>query len=604
MTMLELLAPARNLETGIAALHSGADAVYIGAPQFGARASAGNSISDIEQLVKLAHLYRARVYITLNTLLHDHEIEAALKIAWQVYEAGADALIIQDPGLLEAGLPPMALHASTQMHNTTPEKVLFLEKTGFKQVVLARELDLDAIRQIRTKTSITLEFFVHGALCVSYSGHCHLSKALTGRSANRGECAQPCRSYYNVVNKKGKILAKNQHILSLKDLNLADEIPALISAGIGSFKIEGRLKDINYVRNITAHYRKIIDGFIEKNKTCRRASSGSGIPDFITDPHKSFNRGFTKYFLHGDSQTDLLSGTPRSRGEYIGSAAAGGPGWFAIKGSHPLFTGDGVVLHNPDGDWTGSRIAGMAPNKILIEKNITIPPGTEVYRNDSPRFEKQVRNSATKRKIAVEACFTETIDGFCLRLTDEDGIDSSTPWKCEKNISNNPLTARANLQSALTRSGNSPFNVKITGMPGEAFHFKIADLNNLRRNALACHEQHRIQAFLPPPCPVRPTSHPYPFEQEMPVIEITNQYALRFYKNHGVDASRLRDDHKINQPLMTTRLCLRHELGNCIKSSEFDSEKDPFLLENQGKKLYLAYDCKKCIMFIHEKPIN
>lgn len=604
MTTLELLAPARNLETGIAALNSGADAVYIGAPLFGARASAGNSIRDIEQLVKYAHLYRAKVYITLNTLLQDSEMDAAVGIARQVHEAGADALIIQDPGLLLAGLPPIALHASTQMHNATPEKVLFLEKAGFKQVVLARELDLTTIRQIRQQTTVTLEFFVHGALCVSYSGHCHLSKALTGRSANRGECAQPCRSYYDVYGRDGTILAKERHILSLKDLNLENDIPGLITAGIGSFKIEGRLKNIHYVKNITAHYRRRIDDFLEKNDGYAKASSGCSSPGFITNPQKTFNRGFTTYFIQGRSPEGLLSGTPRSRGEYIGTATAGGTGWFVLEGNHPLITGDGLLLHHPTGEWSGSRIVGTEKQKIRLAKNQIVEPGTKVYRNDSPLFEKQLRNADTKRKIRAEAHLSEAPDGFMLNIRDEDGIETTSHLKCEKEISTNPATASVNLQSALTRSGNSPFEVRVGRLPDTVYHFRTADLNQFRRNALAAQENKRIESFWPIPCPAPHSSHTFPTGEGMPLIEITNQYARQFYQTHGIDFSRPEYEERNNPPLMTTRLCLRFEMGNCMKSKDFDPVNDPFLLENQGRKLYLAYDCEKCIMHIHQKPVS
>ena len=306
-TSLELLSPAGNADIGIAAIDHGADAVYIGAPKFSARADAGVSVADIARLIRHAHLYYAKVYVALNTILTDRELAESLDIIREVYQLGADALIIQDVGLLELDLPPIPLIASTQMHNNTAGKVRFLEAVGFKRVILARELSLSEIADIRRQTSkIELEAFVHGALCVSYSGQCYMSQAVAGRSGNRGVCAQPCRSHYTLIDGDGNVILQNKFLLSLKDLNLMNRIPDLIAAGVTSFKIEGRYKGIEYVKNVTAAYRQAIDRFISGHSDYRKSSSGVSALTFSPDPDRTFNRGYTQYFISGPARKGCL----------------------------------------------------------------------------------------------------------------------------------------------------------------------------------------------------------------------------------------------------------------------------------------------------------
>ena len=316
---IELLSPAKNLETGIAAINCGADAVYIGAPKFGARAAAGNSIADIAKLVLYAHNFFAKVYVTINTLLFDNELEEARKTVDELYLSGVDAIIFQDMALLEMDLPPIPLFASTQTHNYKLERIKFLDQLGINRIILARELSLEQIKEIRQNTSAELEFFVHGALCVCLSGQCYLSHALTGRSANRGECAQPCRMKYTLTDKSGKVIVKDKYLLSLKDLNLSEHLNKLISAGISSFKIEGRLKDAAYVKNITAYYRTLIDDILENKTVYKRASSGKSLFTFSPDPNKTFNRGYTEYFLTDHEKSRANIDTPKSMGEFLGS---------------------------------------------------------------------------------------------------------------------------------------------------------------------------------------------------------------------------------------------------------------------------------------------
>src|SRR5512143_848810 len=353
---LELLAPAKNADFGIEAVNHGADAVYIGGPAFGARANAGNEINDIERLAAHAHRYSARVLVALNTILKDEELEEARRIAWQVYEAGADALIVQDMGLLELDLPPIQLHASTQTDNRTAAKVKFLEQVGFSQVVLARELSLAQISEIAAQTSVALEFFIHGALCVSYSGQCYVSHAQTGRSANRGECSQMCRLPMSLEGSDGQVIVQQQHLLSLKDNNQTNNLRALAEAGISSFKIEGRLKDLSYVKNVTAHYRTELDKIIEALPQFKRSSAGRCTFFFTPQPEKSFNRGSTDYFVN-ERKEDMLSPlTPKFAGESIGKVTAVGRGWFEVDSTAPINNGDGLSYFNAMNELVGVRV--------------------------------------------------------------------------------------------------------------------------------------------------------------------------------------------------------------------------------------------------------
>lgn len=597
---LELLAPARDLATGLAAINYGADAVYIGAPAFGARAAATNSIADIEKLINYAHIFRAKVYITLNTLLCDEEIEQAVQLAWDVYRAGADALIIQDFGLTEAGLPPMALHASTQMHNTSPEKVLFLEKCGFRQVVLARETPLEEIRRIRMQTTVPLEFFVHGALCVCYSGHCHLSKHLTGRSANRGVCAQPCRSYYDVISATGHIMARQAYALSPKDLNLSAHLEELIEAGISSFKIEGRLKDVEYVKNLTAYYRKRLDEYLLQHPERSRASSGQSSPDFQPDPAKSFNRGFTTYFLH-QRPRHLLSLIPRSQGEPLGKVTRIDERGFIIEPTASVKPGDGLVIVNTDGSWDGSKVVSVNRGYIKLLDKLKIKPEAEAFRNEDIEFSERLRKSATQRKIRVQIHFKEMEDGFSLELFDEDGIQTETSASVVKTPARNPKNAHQTILNSLSKDKDSPFSFHLTTDPENLgqWHVQPSAINELRRRAIENHIIQRLHRFRPAPLKWQPTSHPYPQQGFLPFLEITNTLQVRFFERHGVSADVLRQLPP--PPLMVTKHCLRYTYGVCPRHQRYDASRDPAVLINNRKKLYLTYDCQHCVMIIHDR---
>ena len=497
MKKIELLSPAKNLEVGIAAINHGADAVYIGGPSFGAREKVGNSIEDIETLCKHAALFDAKVYVTMNTLLFDNELEDARKLAYDCWNAGVDALIVQDMALLNMDMPPIALHASTQCHNIEAEKVKFLEDVGFSQVVLARELSIEQIKDIRSKTSVPLEYFIHGALCVSYSGQCYLSHVIGGRSANRGACAQPCRLAWNLENKDGKRLISNRHLLSLRDLNNSKNIEELIDAGITSFKIEGRLKDIDYVKNVTAYYRKKIDEIIERRDDICRSSRGESNPTFYPAPEKSFSRGFTDYFIHGRQKYIDAPYSPKSMGEFLGTIEKVKNKSITIRTGKELHNGDGLCFLDRENNLLGfnvnavSRDASMSPaikhidtsksqqdNKTTRQQGIRLQTissntdismatrfkieGSKIFRNSDLVWQKEVEKSNGNRKQKISLRFSDTEEGFALsaKLYNEDSEYVTTNIAIEKEVAINTEKALDNIKSKLSQWGDTEFAVE------------------------------------------------------------------------------------------------------------------------------------------------
>ncbi len=601
ITSLELLAPAKDAETGIAAIEHGADAVYIGASKFGARKQAGNSLADIARLVLYARQFRARVYVTLNTLLFDDELKEAEALIWDIYRTGADALIIQDMGILQMNLPPIPLHASTQTDNRTPKKVRFLEEAGFQQVVLARELSLEQIKQIKAHTTVPLEYFVHGALCVSYSGQCYMSHALNGRSANRGECSQPCRLPYDLETVDKKSIAHNQHFLSLKDLNLSHRLQDLADAGVTSFKIEGRLKDIGYVKNVTAHYRQQLDDLIDQNPSYQRSSSGRITPTFAPSPEKSFSRGFSTYFLDGRHKGIWSLHTPKAMGEKIGKVIQVNKDHFLIENADLLSNGDGLCFLNRQKQLMGLRANVVKNQKVYVETISGIHAGATIFRNQNQVFDKALNQSQHIRKVAIELRLTESPEGLRLNVRDEDGLSSTVEMAIDKQLANKPEQALAQINQQLSKWGSSIFSVETIKVDLEKPLFvAVSVLNQMRRDLTEKHLQWRLDQFQRHTASIVPTTHAFPAEVADFSSNVTNHLAEAFYRQHGCTV--VASGFEIKQPagpvrVMTTKHCIRYAIEQCPKINPGASGEK--LILKSGKNQYqLVFDCKNCEMQI------
>jgi collagenase-like PrtC family protease len=606
-TKVELLVPARDLDSGVAAIDSGADAVYIGAGRFGARAKAGNSLDDIATLVAYAHTYWARVYVTVNTLLHDHELPQAVQLLHQLYDIGVDAAIIQDVGLLECDLPPIALIASTQMHNHTPERVAFLEQVGFRRVILARELDLAQIRAIRASTSLELESFIHGALCVSYSGQCYMSYAIGGRSGNRGECAQPCRRKYTLVDRDGKPLVEGRHLLSLRDLNLSTSLEELLDSGVTSFKIEGRLKDRAYVTNVVSWYSRELDRALAVRGWSRSSSGYSNI-DFEPDLNKTFNRGFTSYFLYGRGEPPGSLDTPKMVGEYIGRVANVQATSFELETSIPLHSGDGLCWFDGQNVLQGTVVNAVQPIappsraiRITPAKIAGISQGFRIYRNQDHLFLRQLERSRPVRKIAVRLYLGITPEGFVLQARDEDGILATAALAEEKVPAHKPQKADVTARKQLCKMGDTPFVCAGVELGWDQPYFlPVAALNALRREVLAQLIAARAASRPRMRGEIQRNRAPYPETTLTFRGNALNKQSLAFYRRHGVmevapaAESGLNMDGKV---VMRTRYCVQHQLGLCDGASKVDRLREPlYLVDEDGHRYRLRFDCGECEM--------
>ncbi len=600
---LELLAPAKNADFGIEAIKHGADAVYIGGPAFGARYGAGNTIDDIARLSAFAHRYNARVFVALNTILHDNELEDARQLAWKIYEAGADALIIQDMGLLELDMPPIQLHASTQTDNRNAAKVKFLEDAGFSQLVLARELSIDEVAAIAGQTTLALEYFVHGALCVAYSGQCFISHAHTGRSANRGECSQACRLPYTLVDDKGKTITEDQHLLSMKDNNQTENILALAQAGVSSFKIEGRLKDLSYVKNITAHYRKLLDDVIAQHPEFSRASSGRSTYTFTPQPDKTFNRGYTDYFAGGRQDDIGAFDSPAFVGEIIGNVREIGDGFFTVDAEKPFNNGDGVCFYDGHGEVVGMRI-NRAEGTTLFPAEIPeeLTEGATLFRNRDQEFERSLEKESADRRISIRPVLAETANGFRLTLTDEDGVSATVDLPHGKEIAKNAERALSTLQENLGKFGNTMFVAEPAELQlSQPWFLPVGAINALRRDATEQLEAARLAAYQRP-ARAEPAANPVPYPQdELTYLgNVFNAKARHFYEKHGVKL--IAEAYEANQEkgmvsLMITRHCLRYSFNLCPKEVKH-LKPDPMTLVNGSEKLILKFDCKACEMHV------
>jgi 23S rRNA 5-hydroxycytidine C2501 synthase len=598
-TSLELLSPARDLECGLAAINYGADAVYIGAPKFGARAAAGNPLKDIGELISYAHRYWARVYITLNTVLYDSELEEARSMIHQLYDAGADALIIQDMGLLELDLPPIPLFASTQTHNYNLDRIQFLERVGIQRVILARELSLKQLSDIRKGTTLALEFFVHGALCVSFSGQCYFSQAAMGRSANRGECAQMCRLPYTLTDGRGNVLASNQHVLSLKDLNLSDYLSNLIDAGVTSFKIEGRLKEVSYVKNITAFYRAKLDAVIEERKGFRRSSSGRTMFFFTPDPERTFNRGTTDYFIRRRTTEIVSLRTPKSVGKLLGTIQSSSDDFFVLETTADLHNGDGICFFGEDDELMGTNINRVEGIRIFPNSMEGIEPGVVAYRNYDHEFVQLLKSASAKRTIDVNLSFHENTDGFELCAVDEDGNEATCRLAHAREIARKPDVAFESIKTQLSKLGDTIFNAKSVAIELEqAYFLPVGMLNQLRRDCIAALYAERARNIPRQAKTIIPNDFPYPARHLDYSANVVNERAAAFYRRHGVQniekGLELQND-ATGKILMTTRHCLKFQFDLC--RGEKGSAEELFL--SDGKTSYkLDFDCEQCVMKI------
>ncbi|MBK6983624.1 MAG: U32 family peptidase [Bacteroidetes bacterium] len=605
---VEILAPAKNLVQGMAAINAGADAVYIGAPQFGARSNATNSIEDIEELVQYAHLFKAQVFVVVNTILYDHELEDCKKMIHELYHIGVDALIVQDMAVMEMDLPPIVIHASTQANNRDPKHVKFLADAGMKRVVLARELNLDQIKDI-AKATDGVRILCIGALCVSFSGNCYMSIANGERSANRGSCAQNCRLPYNLVDGTGKTLIANSHLLSIKDLDLSDQLPNLIEAGVTSFKIEGRLKDMVYVKNNTSFLRKKLDAFLENNDQFQKASSGRTFFNFDAEMDRSFNRGYTDYFVNKRTEKIGSWDSPKSQGQYIGKLIETKANGYIIENYEKLNNGDGLYFLNENNEPDGMQINIIVNNIVVPNTFKNIPTGTVIYRNSDAEFNRLVeRDDSAVRKIGVNLTFTETNDGFMLVAIDEDGHQSISSFESVKELAKNEESTTPNIIKNLSKTGGTPFIVDDVKVEfSQNWFLPISKVNEVRRVVLEQLIDIRVKEYHREEFQIQKTDHPYPVSQLDFTYNVSNQMARAFYKRHGVTeiekAFELQWDPGKSR-VMVTKYCVKYELGKCARfQRDTMGEKvvEPLTLTHGDNAYKLKFNCKPCEMEIWEK---
>lgn len=618
---IELLSPAKTAEIGREAILHGADAVYIGGPAFGARHNASNSIEDISSLVEFAHRYRARIFVTLNTILHDAELDAARKQIRELYEAGVDALIVQDMGLLEMDLPPIQLHASTQCDIRTLEKAKFLGQVGFSQLVLARELTIEQIRKIRAEVETPLEYFIHGALCVAFSGQCYISHADNGRSANRGDCSQACRLPYTLSDGQGRVVAYEKHLLSMKDNDQSANLEALIDAGIRSFKIEGRYKDMGYVKNITAHYRMLLDEILERRPELARAASGRTEILFTPDVDKNFHRGHTDYFANGRQQTIGAFDSPKYVGVELGTVLRIGGDNFDVLTNETMANGDGLnymhkretvgiqanVVQKLGEDEEGQRWR-VFPNEALN----TLPGlkvGSSIHRNRDHQWEAALTKKSSERRVRIDLTLSHAEGGLRLGIVDEDGIASDATVAVALEPAKQAEQALAGLRASLGKLGNTMFEAGDIALDLVAAPFVPSSvINGLRRDAIAAHEGARLAAWQRPerarPADPAPS---YPDTQLSYLANVYNEKARAFYHKHGVQliaAAYEAHEEPGEVSLMITKHCLRFSFNLCPKQAkgvqgvQGQVRAEPMTLVSGGEKYTLKFDCKPCEMHI------
>lgn len=620
---LELLAPAKNADIAQQAILHGADAIYIGGPMFGARHSASNSLKDIASLVEFAHRYRARIFVTINTILHDAELEPARRLIHELYDSGVDALIVQDMGILEMDIPPIQLHASTQCDIRSVEKARFLADSGFSQLVLPRELTVQQIAQFHGQVDATLEYFVHGALCVAFSGQCYISHAETGRSANRGDCSQACRLPYTLKDDSGAVVAFDKHLLSMKDNNQSANLEALIDAGVRSFKIEGRYKDMGYVKNITAHYRQLLDQLIERRGEFVRASSGRTEHFFTPDPDRNFHRGSTDYFATG-RKTDIGAfDSPKFSGQAVGVVKALGSNYLDVEGEASLQNGDGLtyMVKRELKGFHVNRVESIAKSesensliqrvfpKDSVESLIGMKTGIALSRNRDHAWDSALARESASRKVGVWMKFSEKEEGIELELTDEDGVSVQVKASKPEQFANDPSQVEANATKQLTKLGNTMFH--LLGLQvdlNQPWYLPSGMLNGLRRDAVDALVRARVEGWSRPPRkPEADPSPVYPEESLSFLANVYNQKAREFYSRHGVrliDAAYEAHEEPGEVPVMITKHCLRFSFNLCpkqakgVKGVQGQVRAEPMRLVSEGHEYTLKFDCKPCEMHV------
>lgn len=598
MNKIELLIPAKDLESGCTAINHGADAVYVGAAKFGARQAAGNTPQDLQRLVQYAHLYGSKVYVTVNTLLYEEELEEVQRLIVMLYEMGVDALIIQDLGILKMDLPPIKLHASTQCHNNSVERALFLQKAGFQRMILAREMDLDSMQQIHQQCPIELETFVHGALCVSYSGQCYMSRLLTGRSGNRGECAQLCRTCFDLTDANRRVLVKNKHVLSLRDMNRSSYIKDMLRAGIISLKVEGRLKDENYVKNITAYYRLLLDNILTGNPEYTKLGSGRTTFFFEPNPKKTFNRGFTPYFINGNREKIASFETPKAMGQYVGKLRQDRQGKLFYDGTETLVNGDGLCFINDQGELEGFFVNNVSGNQLVPHKQLSDFRQVDLYRNVDKVFEKRLSEKSAERKISVDMCFEEIPSGFRLHVQDEDECSVSVDLAVEKVEANKPESALGQIRNSLSKLGGTPFELRNLEISSKPYFLQMSVMNKLRAEAVEKLEQARIDHFRPEDTPLQ--YHPEPMLEDADYKRnITNELHRAVYEDFGAQNVEYGLDKTLDfkgKEVMVCKYCIRFELGLCSKNPKAPKVALPLYIQNEQHRFRLDFDCKQCIM--------
>lgn len=609
MTSIELLAPARDLETARQAILHGADAVYIGADRFGARAGASNPVEDIRILCQEARLFRVKVYVTLNTILRDDELETTQRMAWQLYEAGVDALIVQDMALLQMDLPPIALHASTQMDNRTPEKVAWLRDLGFEQVVLARELGLDDMAEIHRRVpQVSLEVFVHGSICVCYNGQCYASQHLFGRSANRGECAQFCRMPFDLVDADGRVIEEQRYLLSMRDMNRSAHLEQMMDAGVRSFKIEGRLKDIPYVKNVVAYYRQALDSIFERRPEYGRSSSGRSVFGFRPRPEAAFNRGYTDYFLHGRTSDLCNPITPKSMGERVGVVKDLRRDCVIVAGSAAFQNGDGLCFLNDDRRLEGFRVNKAEGNHLYVRQlPRSLRRGMPLWRNQSMQFDAEMARPTAVRKLSLSWVLDEAPDGFMLTARVEDGRTVSRSFTYDKEPARTPQTE--NIERQLSRLGDTVFQAERVEIRLTDNWFLPSSVLAGWRKAVVEELQQSRSSLERKTAPLRQISQTTDFLLPRVLTyqgNVANRLARRFYERHGVEHVEPALEVKPRETssdlqLMTCRYCILSQLGHCLRKNPPRWAVPLSLRLADGRRFRLQFDCKNCRMNVYAK---